>query len=447
MDNKNISIVPIDSDAYSNVGTKVNTDSNISSNIVDQINNNSIPDIPNQTDSNYSVIDVNSLGSTNQYYDVEQSNSRKSINDHSSIVNQYNNINNNNVVEEHSASSYEDQLNNSKDLVFYTQQPKPQPPMPQPVMQQPMMQQPMMQQPMMNGQYNPYGGYNVQQPMMPQQGMMQQPMIQPQYNPYPDYSNQQNYNTVASYYSPMGFPAMQTVAPGPQIQSIPGSANDNSIHTKHRETIGEEAFKKKMKKNVRPFNFLLVIIYLLIIGLIGYFGYNLWLDRQVFSVSKQKMNLALGSSYQEKIYVKGEIDTSDNYTWKSKDETIAKVDSKGNISSVKTGTTTVTVTNKKTKKKIDITVKVIAVQIYQFDIKESEKVLYMGNSPFTIEPLINEQNSLTIDLEWSNSNTAVASVSDEGVVTPKKPGRTTITVSVPNTKFKDSITIIVVEKK
>ena len=159
------------------------------------------------------------------------------------------------------------------------------------------------------------------------------------------------------------------------------------------------------------------------------------------------MNLALGSSYQEKVYVRGELDSNDNYFWKSQDETIVKVDDKGNITSLKEGTTIVTVTNKKTKKKIDITVKVIAVQLYQFDIKESEKVIYMNNNSYKIVPLINEQSSLTIDLEWSNSNTTVVSVSEEGVVTPLKPGRATITVSIPNTKFRDSITIIVVEKK
>lgn len=458
MDNKNKSIVPIDPKAYENVGTTLKLDSNINSNVVDQINNNSMLDIPKETDYGYSIIDVDSLGGTNQYYDIEQSNSRKNMNARSSIVNQYHNISND-VIDEANASSYEDQINNSKDLVFYTQQPKPHPPKPQP--QQPNINNQIPVQPMnqfgiqnynqqpIQMQQQPYPDYNNQQ-----SGMMQQPY--PNYNQqqvvveqsYPNYNNQPEFNnTVPSYYSPMGFPSKHAVAPGAQIHGVPGSANDSSLHTNHRETIGPEAFKKKMKKNVRPFNFLLVIIYLLILGLIGYFGYNLWMDRQVFTISRQKMNLALGSSYQEKVYVRGELDSNDNYFWKSQDETIVKVDDKGNITSLKEGTTIVTVTNKKTKKKIDITVKVIAVQLYQFDIKESEKVIYMNNNSYKIVPLINEQSSLTIDLEWSNSNTTVVSVSDEGVVTPLKPGRATITVSIPNTKFRDSITIIVVEKK
>ena len=227
-----------------------------------------------------------------------------------------------------------------------------------------------------------------------------------------------------------------TIQPSPQVVSD---------GTKHPKTIGPEAFDKKMKKNVRPFNLMLVAIYVLIIGVIGYLAYSLWVDRNVFDFSKEKMNLVVGSSYDEKVYLKGKLDSVENYKWESDNESIATVDSKGRIVAKKEGTAKITVTNKKTKKSNFITVKVIDVKIKQFIIKPSEKVVYIG-STYTVIPYINGQSSLTIDLEWKSSDTEVATVDEEGVVTPHKSGHTNVTVTIPNTDYKATISIIVSKK-
>ena len=42
---------------------------------------------------------------------------------------------------------------------------------------------------------------------------------------------------------------------------IDTTGKSSSIKTKHRKTIGPDEFDKKMKKNIRPFNFMLIIIY------------------------------------------------------------------------------------------------------------------------------------------------------------------------------------------
>lgn len=438
MDKNKKSFVPIDSDAYKQVGTTVNQDSKISSNIVDQINNSGA-----EVDTGVAIIDPQNIFGTDSYtFESEQSNSRKSINNHSSVVEQYNRSGMNNIDDNYSVSSYEDQLNNSQDLVFYTQQPKAPMEMPPPMMPN----NPSPYNPYTNANYNmmpnglnPYNNYN----MTPNGQFNPYNMPLNGYNNMPYYpNNNMGYpNTPPMMNQPMNNQYMNNEPP----RNVRND-DDNSLHTKHRKTIGPKEFEKKMKRNLRPFNFMLAFIYILIIGVIVYFGYNFWLDQQDFYFSKSKINLALGSSYEETVFIKGKVDDNTNYTWESEDTSIANVDEKGNITSIKEGTTDIKVTNKKTKQTNTITVKVINVQVKQFTIDPSEKVVYLGNS-YTIVPLVNGQSSLTIDLSWTNSNSEIATVDESGVVTPKKAGRTTITVSIPNTKFKDSITIIVVEKK
>ncbi len=216
--------------------------------------------------------------------------------------------------------------------------------------------------------------------------------------------------------------------------------------SKHPKTIGPVEFEKKVKNSVRPFNFMLTGIYLIIIAVIGYFGYNLWLDKNSFTFSKDRMNLVLGYTYEEKVYVKGELDNNSNYEWQSEDTEIATVNSKGKITAKKEGTVNIIATSKKTKKKNTIIVKVINADIKQFTIKPNEKVVYIGNT-YTVVPLINGQSSLTINYEWASSNTSVATVDENGVVTPVKSGNTTISVTIPGTKHKATISIIVSEKK
>lgn len=435
----------------------------------------------NQVNENYS-----------ENYDYEQTNLNKSINNHSGVVDNYNQSSNSYVDDGQTVNSYEDQINNSQDISLYTQQPN--------------------DAGMNSYQDNNYNGYD---------NNYNNGYNDPNYNNYqdngyntgydngynngyndPNYGNYQdngynngydnsydngyndpNYNNYQdnSYntgYNDPGYNNYQDNGYNTGYDNGYNNGYDNSYNngynsgydnydnsynnfnteppvppsnqitsdgTKHPKTIGPEEFEKKMKKNVRPFNFMLAAIYILIIGVIGYLGYSLWVDRNIFDFSKDKMNLVVGSSYDEKVYLKGKIDSVENYDWESDDPSIASVDSKGRITAKKEGTAKITVTNIKTKSSNFITVKVIDVKIKQFIIKPSEKVVYMGTT-YNVVPYINGQSSLTIDLEWKSSDIEVATVDEEGVVTPQKPGHTNVTVTIPNTDYKATISIVVSEK-
>lgn len=493
-------VIPVDSNAYAQVGTTLNQSSTINNSIVEQLNN----------DASYDN------GMDN--YTSEQTNLNKSINNYTDVVGKYNRVSNEVIDNGEGVSSFEDQLNNSQDLVVYTQQPKKATEMPNMNNGNYPMEQ---QYNYGNNDYNTNGmnysnnpsmsndgypnnynngyanmGYNDYQNMNYNNGYNDNYNMDYNNNVYNDnYNNNMNYdnynngynNNMNNYNNPydnnMGYNDYQPMNynngyndnynmgynnnPGSNgyldtsyntnnISStnfnnnnnddIDTTGNSNSIKTKHRKTIGPDGFDKKMKKNLRPFNFMLVIIYVLIIGIIGYFGYQYWLTRNDFYFVKDKMNLAEGSSFQEKIYVKGKLENNKDYEWKSDNDGIITVDSDGKIVGKAEGTANIKVTSKKTKTTKTIIVKVIDVDVKQLTTKDKEKVVYIGNS-YTIVPLINGQSSLTIDLKWENSNDNVATVDEDGVVTPKKTGSTTVTISIPNTEFKTSIIIIVAEKK
>ncbi len=510
-------VIPVDNNAYKQVGTTLNQSSTINNPIVEQLNNS----------TNYD--------NTMDIYTSDQTNLNKSINNYTDVVGNYNQISNDIIDNGEGVSSFEEQLNNSQDIAVYTQQPKK--PVEMPNMNNgnyPMDQQ----YDYGNNDYNPNGmnyannmgmdstgypnsynnsydntgyqnmnynngyndnynmdynnnGYNYNNMNNGNYPMDQQYSYgNNNYNPngmnYPNNQNMGNNGYVDNYnssYDNTGYNDYQNVnysngyndnynmgynTPLNNNSYLDTSYNNNnnidntsfnntsddvdttgtstSIKTKHRKTIGPEAFDKKMKKNLRPFNFMLVIIYVLIIGIIGYFGYQYWLTRNDFYFVKDKMNLAEGSSFQEKIYVKGKVENNKDYEWKSDNEGIITVDSDGNIVGKAEGTANIKVTSKKTKTTKTIIVKVIDVEVKQLTTKDKEKVVYIGNS-YTIVPLINGQSSLTIDLKWENSNPSVATVDEDGVVTPKKAGTTTVTISIPNTEFKTSIIIIVAAKK
>ena len=215
--------------------------------------------------------------------------------------------------------------------------------------------------------------------------------------------------------------------------------------SKHPKTIGPEEFQRKMNKAVRPYNILLVLIYLLILGVFGYFGYSLWLEKNSFYASKEKMNLVKESSYQEKIYYKGKLDSVENYEWTSDNTAVAVVDDKGTIKGVNAGETKVKIKSKKTKQSIEVDVKVLDVDVKQFTVTPAEKTIFTGNT-YTITPKVNGQTSLTIDLEFKSEDESIATVNEDGVITPVKRGHTNITVTIPGTKWVANMSVIVKDK-
>lgn len=126
-------------------------------------------------------------------------------------------------------------------------------------------------------------------------------------------------------------------------------------------------------------------------------------------------------------------DTTDEITWKSSDKKVVTVSKNGKVTAQGAGTAKITATASNGKRAVcKITVlkkKVLAVRVKLNKEKETLKVGKTIQLKATLNP-----TKCTEELVWKSSNRKVASVDKNGVVTAKKPGKTTITVKTEETE-------------
>ena len=133
-------------------------------------------------------------------------------------------------------------------------------------------------------------------------------------------------------------------------------------------------------------------------------------------------------------------------TWVSSDNTIATVDSNGVVTARNEGTVAITVTTKDGAFKDTTTVNVLKKKsnnnIYlSFDSSN----FYIGDSK-KIYSVVSPDNSLLSKLVYSSSDTSVATISSDGIITAKKKGTTTIKARIPEEEISTSIDIVVKDK-
>ena len=133
----------------------------------------------------------------------------------------------------------------------------------------------------------------------------------------------------------------------------------------------------------------------------------------------------------------------DNLTWTSSNSNIATVDSNGVVKGINVGTATITVTSSNGK---SATCKVEVVDA-DIDVKEiiltpNETAIYSGSS-IQINAQVKPENATNRELVWSSSNSSVATVDSNGVVTGIKPGKVTITAKTKDGKVVANMTIVI----
>lgn len=121
--------------------------------------------------------------------------------------------------------------------------------------------------------------------------------------------------------------------------------------------------------------------------------------------------------------------SSAKVSWTSSDTTIAIVSSTGKITGVKAGLTTITAT---TDNGLSASCQVNVISApTAVNLPTSEEIM-LGYGKKLIPSLIPNNSETTYN--WSSSDTAIATVSTEGIVTGESIGTTTITVKTDNGK-------------
>lgn len=147
------------------------------------------------------------------------------------------------------------------------------------------------------------------------------------------------------------------------------------------------------------------------------------------SLSKTKLTLAVGASETLGATVTPAEATNKNVKWSVDDESVATVDENGKVTAMTVGTTTITVTTEDGGKwaSCDVTVdERVAVKSVSFEA--SEQTLLVGGTK-TLVPKILPADATNKNLTWKSDDETIAAVDENGKVTAKKVGETTVTVT------------------
>ena len=150
-----------------------------------------------------------------------------------------------------------------------------------------------------------------------------------------------------------------------------------------------------------------------------------------------------GEKGKVNVYVKPEDATIKDLVYESEDETVAKIDEYGNITPVGEGETTITVYSKDDPSKRDTVTVKVKVPVTDITVDEKEIELKPGNTK-ELNVTVNPEKATNKKVTYESDNEESVTIDENGVITAKKDGTATITItSVDNPDAKETVTVTV----
>ena len=148
------------------------------------------------------------------------------------------------------------------------------------------------------------------------------------------------------------------------------------------------------------------------------------------SLDKTSIELAAGNTTMLKATVLPDNATDKTVIWSSGNPSVATVSSSGIVTAKAAGSTTITVTTNDGGKKATCSVRVTSstVSVTGVSLNKTSLSLTEGETQ-TLVATVSPSNATDKSVTWTSSNNTVATVSSSGVVTAKKAGTATITVT------------------
>ncbi len=164
--------------------------------------------------------------------------------------------------------------------------------------------------------------------------------------------------------------------------------------------------------------------------------FTLTIDQQgtihVTSVSLDKASLELteGETAQLTATVLPDNATNKNVTWSTSNASIATVDANGLVTAVSAGTATITVTTEDGTKTASCTV-TVTVPVTGVTLSQTQASLYYNRTPntLTLTATVAPDNATNKDVTWTSSDSTVATVDQNGLVTALARGTAVITAT------------------
>jgi len=138
------------------------------------------------------------------------------------------------------------------------------------------------------------------------------------------------------------------------------------------------------------------------------------------------LNLSVGSSGALIVTILPENAANKKVIWESSNPSVATVSSSGIVTAISTGTATITVRTESGGKIASCTV-TVTIAVTGVSLNKNAATLAIGGTE-QLTATVQPQNASNKNVTWNSSNTAIASVSSNGLVTALAAGTATITV-------------------
>lgn len=138
-------------------------------------------------------------------------------------------------------------------------------------------------------------------------------------------------------------------------------------------------------------------------------------------------SVKVGSSITLKASITPSNATNNNVTWTSSDNSIANVDKNGIVKGINKGKVIITAKCDGISKTININVEenTVTIHVNKITINGNSKI-ELGKT-IKLTTIIDPNNATITNVNWSSSNTNIATINSSGEVTPKAVGTVTIT--------------------
>jgi len=158
------------------------------------------------------------------------------------------------------------------------------------------------------------------------------------------------------------------------------------------------------------------------------------------SVSKSALSLSVGAATSLTVSYRPVTATIRSASWVSNNQAVARVEPNGRVVAISTGTAIITAISDSGAFTAACTV-TVTVPVESVSLPETSVTLKVGET-YQLEPIITPSDAAVANVTYTVKSTTIATVTTGGLITARRPGTTTVTVSVDGKAIVCTVTVI-----
>lgn len=159
----------------------------------------------------------------------------------------------------------------------------------------------------------------------------------------------------------------------------------------------------------------------------------------IAGLPEEAISMAIGDE-RELTYELSPTNTTDEIKFESSDTEIAEVDDDGKITAKAEGTVQITIKCGSVEKTVEVSVEKQKIPVTAIEGVENSAVLDVG-AAITLHPIVMPEDATNPQVTYQSSNTGVATVGPDGVITGVSAGTTTISITADGVTKEMTLTV------